>query len=102
MARYARCSDAWSATQAILGRELYDGQRLAGDAARTLLTKNGFPVPINNRVAYGLVALAWGGSRSHSVREYALSAANFLRYSEETFDRWSPFGPHKGDAPAPA
>ena len=46
---------------ALLGRELFDGLRRAGDAARTLLTQIGFPVPISNRVAYGLAAGTWGG-----------------------------------------
>lgn len=77
----ARGCDTFHVTlcEGILGRDLYDGLRLAGDAARTLLTNNGFPAPINNRVAYDLAALTWGGRDRHSVRDCALSAADFPR-----------------------
>ena len=53
----ARGCDSFTVTMCpgLLGRDLFDGLRRAGDAARVLLTQAGFLVPISNRVAYG-----WG------------------------------------------
>ena len=74
----------------LLGRDLFDGLRRAGDAARTLLTQAGFPVPINNRVAYGIAAGTWGGRDADHVKPYSLTAADFPRTTEEAFDTWYP------------
>ena len=62
---------------ALLGRELFDGLRRAGDAARGLLTQVGFPVPISNRIAYGMAAGTWGGRDADHVKPYSLTAADF-------------------------
>ena len=75
---------------ALLGRELFDGLRRAGDAARGLLTQVGFPVPISNRIAYGMAAGTWGGRDADHVKPYSLTAADFPKTSEETFDNWFP------------
>ena len=52
-----------SVCEGLVGRELYDGLRRAGDSARAWLAFAGWPVPVTNRIAYGHAA-ALHGSRS--------------------------------------
>ena len=42
--------------EGLIGRDLYDSLKRAGDSARALLTATGWPVPISNRIAYGFAA----------------------------------------------
>ena len=39
-----------------LGRDLFDNLRRRCDVARFVIMDSGFPVPISNRVAYGIAA----------------------------------------------
>ena len=70
--------------EGLLGRDLHDGLKRAGDAARTLLTQAGFPVPISNRVAFGLAACAWGGRDADHAPDWSMTAADFPWCTEET------------------
>ena len=90
----ARGCDSFTVTMCpgLLGRDLFDGLRRAGDAARVLLTQVGFPVPISNRVAYGCAAGTWGGRDADHVSPHSLTAADFPKCTEETFHNWLP--PH--------
>ena len=74
----------------LLGKDLFDGLRRVGDAARALLTQVGFPVPISNRIAYGFAAGTWGGRDPDHLPSHCLSAADFPKCTEETFDNWIP------------
>ena len=67
---------------ATVGKELYHSLRATSTQGR-------FPVNINNRVAYGITSLSFGGKDLKSLPDYCLSAADFPLTSEEEFDGWS-------------
>ena len=49
----------------VLGRELFDSLRRICDVGRHQLMGRGFPVPMRNRIAYGIAAACWGGRDKH-------------------------------------
>lgn len=79
-----------SLCEGLLGRDLYEGLRRAGDGARALLTMIKWPVPINVRIAYGLAAGCQGGRNSDHLAEWSLSPADFWNSTQEEFDDFVP------------
>lgn len=61
-----------SVCEGLLGRDLYEEMRRAGDGARALLTLAKWPVPITSRMAYGFAAAAHGGRSCDMAPECAL------------------------------
>ena len=60
-----RHGDAFCA--GVLGRDLFDSLRRACDVARNVVMERGFPVPISNRIAYGIAAGTWGGQGERNL-----------------------------------
>ena len=81
--------------EGLLGRDLYDGLRRAGDGARALLTLSKWPVPINTRIAYGFAAAASGARDLDSAPEWTLTAADFWPVTQEAFDDFVPSSGHQ-------
>jgi hypothetical protein len=84
-----------SLCEGLLGRDLYDGLRRAGDGARALLTMVKWPVPINVRIAYGFASGNLGGRDIDTMPEWSLSAADFWPATQEVFDDFVPSADHK-------
>lgn len=76
----------------LLGKVLSDALRRAGDGGRALLDMCGFPVPMSNCLAFGIVGGAWGGRTHASAPDHCLTAADFPMCSHEVFDNDIP--PH--------
>ena len=74
--------------EATVGKELYHALRSLATQNRPLLREIGFPVNINNRIAFGIASLSLGGKGN--LPEYCLSAADFPQTSEEEFDLFNP------------
>ncbi len=88
-----------SLCEGLLGRDLYDSPRRAGDGARALLTMVKRPVPITVRMAYGLAGGCHGGRDLETLPEWSLSAADFWPATQEAFDDFVPSADHKKEAP---
>ena len=84
-----------SVCEGLLGRDLYDGLRRAGDGARAVLTMARWPVPINNRVAYGFASGSQGCRDLASAAEWSLTAADFWPVTQEAFDNFVLASYHK-------
>ena len=68
----------------LLGRDLFDGLKRAGDRARASLMAVKFPVPMSNRIAYGLAGGLFGGRNVHALQEFSFSAADFPDFPPTT------------------
>ena len=71
-----------------VGKELYHALKSTSTQGRPQLRSIQFPVNINNRVAFGLASLSFGGKDTRALPEHCLSAADFPLTSEEDFDRF--------------
>ena len=63
---------------AYLGRELYLTLRGHGRGALALLEEADWPLPLSNRIAFGLAACLMGASRTGPVDPSALTVADFV------------------------
>ena len=73
---------------ATAGKELYHALRATATQGRPQLRAIQFPVNINNRIAYGMASMSFGGKDARAIPEYNLSAADFPLTSEEEFDNF--------------
>jgi len=74
----------------LVGRDLLNGLRRAGDGGRALLMDAGWPVPMTNAIAYGLASGSWGGRDVASAAEWSLLVSNFPWCDQEAFDDFRP------------
>lgn len=72
-----------------VGKELYHSLKSTSTQGRPQLRSIQFPVNINNRVAFGLASLSFGGKDTRALPDHCLSAADFPLTSEEDFDRYT-------------
>ena len=73
---------------ATVGKELYHALRATATQGRPQLRAIQFPVNINNRIAYGMASMSFGGKDARAIPDYNLSAADFPLTSEEEFDNF--------------
>lgn len=78
---------------ATVGKDLFHALRHVAAQDRPLLREVGFPVNVNNRIAFGFASLSLGGKGT--LPEYSLGVADFPQTSEEEFDLFSPPGDYK-------
>ena len=74
---------------ATVGKELYHALKGTATQGRPQLRSIQFPVNINNRIAFGMASLSFGGKDTRALPDYCLSAADFPLTSEEDFDRFT-------------
>lgn len=74
---------------ATVGKELYHALKGTATQGRPQLRAIQFPVNINNRIAFGMASLSFGGKDTRALPDYCLSAADFPLTSEEDFDRFT-------------
>ena len=68
-----------------VGKELYHALKSTATQGRPQLRSIQFPVNINNRIAFGLASLSFGGKDTRALPDHCLS---FPLTSEEDFDRF--------------
>ena len=61
----------------LLGHDLFYGLKRACHGAQSHLQQIGWPTLVNNRIAYGLAALSWGGRTCADLHPWCLSASDF-------------------------
>eukprot|EP00972_Heterocapsa_arctica_P114114 16440854-Heterocapsa_arctica.AAC.1 len=69
-----------------VGRNLYKAIKKTAESSTGLYKKTGWPTPVNNRQAFAIASLSWGGRGVDSVPQHALSAADFPTVRAEAFD----------------
>ncbi len=84
-----------SLCEGLVGRDLYDGLRRAGDGACALLTPSRWPVPIIVRLACGLAAGVHGGRSHEGTPEWSINVSDFWPVTQEDFDDFVPAAVHK-------
>ncbi|CAE8721383.1 unnamed protein product [Polarella glacialis] len=72
------------------GRDAFMALRQAAAHARPRMNLIRFPVDINNRMAYGLASLSFGGRDHRSNPDHSSGARDFSSTSEEAFDAYIP------------